>query len=540
MKNLTFILFVALFATIYTKATFQLFSHSGSWCDYETKLGKVNIQVRQKGLSSSEKHFFNMTLLDSHGGEFDAMCTIEAISGEAEKENEDEKKEDEKKEDDLEDEKELTDEDETNTKETQEKEDQAEGKEDQAEDKEQQTEDKDDQLEEKKESESINHVQIDGRRLQEEAYYPYSYCLFTPTKHDGDLKFKTDSISTKEDIQIEVEDDFHVIAQKCLSENEAKDAANINLSFRQINGFKCLNGELSFNFYGITTQSFTSIEIRFFIYLFFNGKLENELKEAICSQNQGVQLTDNKPVQVALDCKISNLEKQYSSFVLFESEEVSGVPYDNDVLLDPVKTEEAIQAGDLVDFSKEENQVVPPIFTPSSIESSKCSENGKFTITGQFDSEFEGGKEVKFPLLFPAGEISCNFPSAQANQDVTIECKFVGKEMEQFIILGQQTIMKNEKEELLVMKGISSTDKIKCINGEVGGAESKKNLGISFRQINHFLYQNQQIKFDFFGLASQSLEINYEFIFYIFLISGGVKETSLKEAKCVLGEGVTL
>lgn len=112
--------------------------------------------------------------------------------------------------------------------------------------------------------------------------------------------------------------------------------------------------------------------------------------------------------------------------------------------------------------------------------------------------------------------------------------------MEQFIILGQQTIMKNEKEELLVMKGISSADKIKCINGEVGGAESKKNLGISFRQINHFLYQNQQIKFDFFGLASQSLEINYEFIFYIFLISGGVKETSLKEAKCVLGEGVTL
>lgn len=182
-----------------------------------------------------------------------------------------------------------------------------------------------------------------------------------------------------------------------------------------------------------------------------------------------------------MDCKISNLEKQYSSFVLFESEEVSGVPYDNDVLLDPVKTEKAILAGDLVDFSKEENQVVPPIFTPSSIESSKCSENGKFTITGQFDSEFEGGKEVKFPLLFPAGEISCNFPSAQANQDVTIECKFVGKEMEQFIILGQQTIMKNEKEELLVMKGISSTDKIKCINGEVGGAESKKKFRHKFQ-----------------------------------------------------------
>ena len=36
------------------------------------------------------------------------------------------------------------------------------------------------------------------------------------------------------------------------------------------------------------------------------------------------------------------------------------------------------------------------------------------------------------------------------------------------------------------------------------------------------------------------MEINYEFIFYIFWISGGVKKTSLKETKCVLGEGVTL
>ena len=109
MKNLTLLLLVALFATIYTEATFQLFSHSGSWCDYETKLGKVNIQVRQKGLSSSEKYLFNMTLLDSHGGEFPAMCTIEATRGEKDKENED---------DSLENEKESTDKDYTNVKDT--------------------------------------------------------------------------------------------------------------------------------------------------------------------------------------------------------------------------------------------------------------------------------------------------------------------------------------------------------------------------------------------------------------------------------------
>jgi len=193
-----------------------------------------------------------------------------------------------------------------------------------------------------------------------------------------------------------------------------------------------------------------------------------------------------------------------------------------------------------LDYSLESNQVVPPIFTPTSIEDSKCSQNGKFIITGQFDSEFEGSKSVKIPLYFPAGHISCDFPSAKENEDIIIECKFFGKDIEQFIIIGQQSLKKNAKEELLVMKGISSADKIKCIDGEVSGAKVRKNLKLSFRQINHFKYENKKITFDFFGLTSQSLEVNFEFVFFIFLISGGVRETKLREVKCVLGTGVTL
>jgi len=493
MKNLTLILLVALFVTVYTEATFQLFSHSGSWCDYETKLGKVNIQVRQTGMSSSKKHLFNMTLLDSHGEEFDAMCTIEAIHGETDKENEDEAK---KEDDSLENEKES--EDETIIKETPEKEDQlaekedqaedkedqlsekedqaedkedqleekedqlaekedktlekedktleiedqtlekedktlekedktleiedktleiedkaleiedqtleiedqsvenedqAEDKEDQAEDKEDQAEEKEDQAEEKEDQAEEKEVQVKekedqaeekedqaedkddkkeekedqaegekkaekpnettkdenkgnnggGSQVKGKEFYPYSYCLFTPTKRDGDLTFKKDSISTKEDIRIEVTDDFHVIAQKCISEDAPKNSAKINLSFRQIKGFKYENGEISFNFYGITTQAFTKIEIHLFVYLYFDGKLENELKEAICTLNKEVQLKNNKPVQVALECKITKLEKKYTSFKIFESEEIAGIPYDNEVLLDPIKTEEARQ-----------------------------------------------------------------------------------------------------------------------------------------------------------------------------------------------------
>ena len=65
-------------------------------------------------------------------------------------------------------------------------------------------------------------------------------------------------------------------------------------------------------------------------------------------------------------------------------------------------------------------------------------------------------------MLFPAGEISCDFPSAQANQDVNIECIFIGNEMEQFIVSGQQSL-KKDANEVLIVKGIYSQDKIKWL-----------------------------------------------------------------------------
>jgi hypothetical protein len=65
-------------------------------------------------------------------------------------------------------------------------------------------------------------------------------------------------------------------------------------------------------------------------------------------------------------------------------------------------------------------------------------------------------------LLFQAGEISCNFPSAKANQDFNIECIFIGNEMEQFIVSGQQSL-KKDANEVLIVKGIYSQDKIRWL-----------------------------------------------------------------------------
>ena len=70
------IFIVILFATVATKGTFKVHSHSGSWCDYETGLGKVNIQVIQEG-QAKDKVSFNMTLVDDGENKYSAQCSID-------------------------------------------------------------------------------------------------------------------------------------------------------------------------------------------------------------------------------------------------------------------------------------------------------------------------------------------------------------------------------------------------------------------------------------------------------------------------------
>jgi len=526
MKNLTLTLLVALFATVYTNDVFVIenINISESYCDDETKMAKFFIDVTQtKGMSPSENILFNMTLLGSDFEYYPAMCTIEITHGETDKENEDLKNEKESEDENL-------------NIEFLDIEDQAAEKEDQAVEKEDQAEDKDDkkedQAEGEKKAEKPNETTKDENNENKGENGGNSYCLFTPKEDSGPLNYTIMTISVKEGIEIYNDYRFNLIAQNC---------APSNLWFRQINGFKYENGEISFNFYGITFQNITKKVINLFVQLYFDGELENEIKEAICTQNKEVQLKNNKPVQVSFECKITKLEKEYTSFSLYRASLMDKVPYDDEVLIDPVKTEEAIKEGTLLDYSLESNQVVPSIFEPTSVEESKCSLNGKLKITGHFDSEFEGSTDVIIRLSFSDQFISCDFPSAEENEDVSIECKFISDAAETagFIYIDEQTVKKNGKE-LLIIKSITSDEEIDCISSEAFDKRAKKNLKVSFRQINHFKYENKKVTFDIFGLTSQSLEVNFEFVVYVYLISGEVKETEEREAKCVLGTGVTL
>ena len=45
-----------------TDVTYKMHSHSGSWCDYETKLGRVNIQIQKMNNPKAEYVKIKMTL----------------------------------------------------------------------------------------------------------------------------------------------------------------------------------------------------------------------------------------------------------------------------------------------------------------------------------------------------------------------------------------------------------------------------------------------------------------------------------------------
>ena len=138
-----------------------------------------------------------------------------------------------------------------------------------------------------------------------------------------------------------------------IPEEELEKLANLTLSFRQLNGFKQEGDTVSFYFYGLTTTTIeVDFEIYFYIYLYLDGGVRDDaLREVKCVAEENVAPTVWFPVQAPFKCSITGLNKQYHTFKFSSSEFISGVPFDNPTLLDPVLTNEAIQKGEILDYS---------------------------------------------------------------------------------------------------------------------------------------------------------------------------------------------
>ena len=106
---------------------------------------------------------------------------------------------------------------------------------------------------------------------------------------------------------------------------------SVSLSFRQISGFKYTShkSEISFNFYGLTTENFIEryeIFLRLFLIL-GDGTIDTNPIEVKCILNEPVTL-EGEQAQDDFECNITGLNEaqEYKSFKLYDSENIAGIP----------------------------------------------------------------------------------------------------------------------------------------------------------------------------------------------------------------------
>ena len=117
---------------------------------------------------------------------------------------------------------------------------------------------------------------------------------------------------------------FCLLIQDEITLEEAKEREDITISFRQLNKFTFASGTIIFMFFGLVTESYSA----------------------------------------GTEIKMLVLKEKYYSLRLNSSDNISGIP-DDETLLNSVLTAEAIERGELLDYSLSENKVqdkIPSIF----------------------------------------------------------------------------------------------------------------------------------------------------------------------------------
>jgi hypothetical protein len=67
-----------------------------------------------------------------------------------------------------------------------------------------------------------------------------------------------------------------------------------------------------------------------------------------------------------------------------------------------------------------------------------------------------------------------------------IQCQ-IDQKLDNDGIVIEQTIIKEELDEVVIIKGIDTKKGITCLNGLLLEADKKSKINISFRQVSHFV-----------------------------------------------------
>ena len=280
-------------------------------------------------------------------------------------------------------------------------------------------------------------------------------------------------------------------------------------------------------FFGLSTESLTAgKEIAMLVNLIKNtGEAEEETTEVKCSLESDISASEGQSTQGDFKCTLSNLKEEYYALRLNSSEDIAGIP-DDEILLNPVLTSEAIERGDLLDYSLDENKgqdKIPSTFKSMSVKEENCKTDGKLIIDGKLSKDVKNELKFDLPLTYPEGiTLSCSLSSLKAG-DSSISCQ-VDRTLESQIIIEQMTI-KDGGEEVLTIESIVSEGNIICSDGLLQEAEERTNLDVALRQVSQ-LKENGNNGFSFFlaALLTKAYAAGAELKINIVVIIGGDKK----------------
>ena len=131
--------------------------------------------------------------------------------------------------------------------------------------------------------------------------------------------------------------------------------------------------------------------------------MEEFPREIECILESTVEVIKGNSAQAEFKCELKGLKEKYYSLRFIYSDFISGIPTD-EILLNPELTDEAINLGELYDYSLQENKgesKIPSTFTTQAIKNNP--NDDKLIIEGILNKAINNKLKFKIPLTYPKG-----------------------------------------------------------------------------------------------------------------------------------------
>jgi hypothetical protein len=321
-----------------------------------------------------------------------------------------------------------------------------------------------------------------------------------------------------------------VIEETPISLEDATTKSEISISFRQLNGFSNINSVITFYFYALTTSSISSGSVvTLYVNLIGKEGMDENATAINCTAQEDYNIGTQVAIQAIFICVLEKVDEtqEYTSLRLNSSNDITGIPTEDETALNPYLTDQSIANNEIKDCA---TVSVPPTFTAQALQSENCESNGQFLIVGELSENKTIAAKFTIPLTYPEGtSISCTYTGG-----TEIVC-VADKTLNGSVVI-EKTMITSGGEELFILTNLTS--ELYCGNGLEIQATQKIYVDMSFRQVSHIEKANDTIYFFFAAFVNTNISTPYSADLGVILNVGDHKVE--KTISCALMEDVVV